>query len=263
MSKGNLKACLAVTLPHEGGWSDHSEDPGGATMKGITLATFRRFRPGASKADLRAISNADVERIYDVGFWRPVNGERLPAGLDCAVFDFSVNSGPGRAARYLQAVIGVRQDGKIGPDTLKAAVMAGGKQTIQRLCAKRLSFMQRLKVWNTFKRGWSRRVADVEARSVAMWLAAAGNMAPGSQNSDLRAEANKAGDKATTQQKGAGGVAGAGGATTAADTALNGVDWLLIGGAVVIVVVLATVLILKARHNRERERAYRAVANAA
>jgi len=42
MAKGNFDAVLGVTLPHEGGWADHPRDPGGATMKGITLATFRK-----------------------------------------------------------------------------------------------------------------------------------------------------------------------------------------------------------------------------
>ena len=50
MAKDNFAACLAQVLLSEGGWSDHPADPGGATMKGITLATYRKYRPGATKA---------------------------------------------------------------------------------------------------------------------------------------------------------------------------------------------------------------------
>ncbi|MCP8894345.1 hypothetical protein KYK29_05335 [Shinella daejeonensis] len=43
MTALNFVACLNETLKWEGGWADHPKDPGGATMKGITLATFRRW----------------------------------------------------------------------------------------------------------------------------------------------------------------------------------------------------------------------------
>ena len=76
--KANFPASLRETLHYEGGWSDHPKDPGGATMKGITLETFRRYRPMATKAELRAISDADVERIYRAGYADPVAFDALP-----------------------------------------------------------------------------------------------------------------------------------------------------------------------------------------
>lgn len=48
--RDNFAACLAETLSHEGGWADDPRDAGGATMKGVTLATYRRWKPGATKA---------------------------------------------------------------------------------------------------------------------------------------------------------------------------------------------------------------------
>ena len=39
----NFEYCLSVVLENEGGWSDHPRDPGGATMKGVTLKTFRAY----------------------------------------------------------------------------------------------------------------------------------------------------------------------------------------------------------------------------
>jgi lysozyme family protein len=143
----NFQNCLAVTLGYEGGWSDHPSDPGGATMKGITLATYRRFKPGATKTDLRNISNETVAKIYRTDYWDKVGGDRLAAGVDLATFDAGVNSGPGRARQWLMAAIG-------GPD----------HYTVKRVCAKRLGFMRSLAIWNTFGNGWSRRVAGIEAK---------------------------------------------------------------------------------------------------
>ncbi len=54
----NFSRALALVLKSEGGWSDNPADPGGATMKGVTLTNFHRFvKPKATKADLRAIAD--------------------------------------------------------------------------------------------------------------------------------------------------------------------------------------------------------------
>ena len=47
----------------------------------------------------------------------------MPPGLDLAVFDLAVHSGPLRAVRLLQAVLGVEADGIVGPVTLGAALL--------------------------------------------------------------------------------------------------------------------------------------------
>lgn len=259
MARGNFKACLGVTLPHEGGWSDHPADPGGATMKGITIGRFREFKPGATKADLRAISDLDVETIYREGYWNQVRGEELPHGVDLAVFDFGVNSGPARAARHLQAVAGVKQDGKVGLQTLAATGKLRGDDVVKRLCGRRLSFVQGLKTFKVFGKGWSRRIADVEARGVAMWLKASGT-AKGAAMA-LEDEAAKAKVSADRQKTGAtasaGGGVGGGGIDIAAQ---GGLDWITV--AVIVVGVTAAVLFaLKSRQNRDRAEAYARVAS--
>ncbi|MBI4046798.1 MAG: glycoside hydrolase family 108 protein, partial [Devosia nanyangense] len=141
MAKGNLPAVLAETLTYEGGWSDHPADPGGATMKGITLAVYRRYRPGATKANLRGISSAEVERIYREGYWNPVRGDDLVRGLDLTVFDYGVNSGPVRSIKALQQVVGVGVDGIMGPATILAARGLSARDLIKRVNAKRLGFV--------------------------------------------------------------------------------------------------------------------------
>lgn len=160
--------CLSITLAYEGGWSDHPSDPGGATMKGVTLATFRRYYPGATKADLRAITDAQVSRIYREGYWNVVRGDDLPAGVDLAVFDAAVNSGPMRAAKWLQGVVGVSQDGVIGPKTLTATKAHAAALVVGRFCDARLAFLRGLSTWPTFGKGWERRVYDTCTRGIIM-----------------------------------------------------------------------------------------------
>jgi len=165
----NFAQALSLVLKHEGGWSDHPADPGGATMKGVTLANFRRYvKPGATKDDLRKITNEQVASVYRRFYWDAVRGAELPDGVDYAVFDFAVNSGPGRAAKYLQGVAGVVQDGRIGPATLAAVRAKPHSAVIHDLCDRRMAFLRRLKTFGTFGKGWSSRVAGVRSEALKM-----------------------------------------------------------------------------------------------
>ena len=167
--KDNFEQCLAITLAHEGGWADHPKDPGRATMKGITIGTYAQFKGRkVTKDELRNISDADLRTIYRRNYWDKVRGDDLPTGLDLVAFDGAVNSGPSRGARWLQHGVGALPDGKIGPETVRAATVPNAAQAIGRACDARLSFLRSLKTWATFGKGWSSRVADIRAKAVRM-----------------------------------------------------------------------------------------------
>lgn len=169
--KSNFDKCLAEVLRHEGGFVDHPRDPGGATNKGITIGTFRQYRPRATVADLKAISDADVAMIYRKGYWDAVRGDDLPSGLDLVAFDAAVNSGPRRGAQWLQRALGVADDGKIGPVTIAVAQASEPMSIISRALDIRLAFLKSLSHWDDFGRGWSARVVSV--RKVALQMTAA------------------------------------------------------------------------------------------
>ncbi len=165
----NFARSLALVLKSEGGWSDNPKDPGGATMKGVTLANFRRYvKADATKDDLRHITDAQVATVYRRFYWDAVAGAELPDGVDYAVFDFAVNSGPSRAIKFLQGILGTLQDGRIGPATVKAANAKKPDVMINALCDARLEFLKGLKTWGEFGKGWSSRVSSVRAQALAM-----------------------------------------------------------------------------------------------
>jgi lysozyme family protein len=169
MASASFAASLREVFRHEGGYVDHPLDPGGATNRGITRATLaaHRGRP-VSKAEVMALSADEAAAIYRQRYWDAVKGDDLPAGVDLAVFDAAVNSGPGRAARWLQQELGVCVDGVVGPRTLAAARAADARALIARYSRRRLGFLQRLATWRAFGRGWGRRVAEVERAALAM-----------------------------------------------------------------------------------------------
>lgn len=256
MARGNLPNCLKIVLEHEGGYVDHPRDPGGATNLGVTLATLSSWRGRmATKADVRALTQRDVEPIYEQKYWNVVRGDDLPYGVDLAVFDFGVNSGPARSGRYLQAVVGAVQDGKVGPSTLGMVRRMDGKYVVQKLCARRLSFVRGLRTWATFGRGWSRRIADIEARGVAMWMVRETATSPVNQASVLNDEARAAHKKSETQGKSVVGVgAGSGAGIVAVDNVM------MLGVIVAVALVAAVVLAVKSRQNDDRYEAYARVA---
>lgn len=154
----NFEKCLELVLEHEGGYVNHPRDPGGATNKGVTQAVYDRYRRsrGRSKQSVKFLETGELEAIYKLQYWDAVQGDLLPSGLDYAVFDFAVNSGVGRASKYLQGVLGVKQDGHIGAMTLGA--ITDVRKTINALCDWRMSFLRRLGTFATFGKGWTRRV---------------------------------------------------------------------------------------------------------
>lgn len=245
MAAGNFEACLAITAKWEGGDVHHKDDPGGLTSRGVTAAAGADYRKrmGLAPKPVTQWSSEEVKRFYRDDYWNGVSAETLEIGVDLATFDAGVNSGRGRARRWLLSSIG-------GP----------GKETIKKLCAARLSFVQGLRTWKTFGRGWARRVADIEARAVTMWLNATLQDRIMVRN-DLQAEAERAGDVASVQNKGAAGAAGTGTIGTAGTAAASGdVNWWVIGALVALVALAAGALAIRAMQNRERARAYDQVA---
>lgn len=165
----NFQRALALVLRHEGGFVNHPKDPGGATNKGITIGTYRRYiNAKGTVADLKAITDEQVATVYKKHYWDKVRGDDLPSGVDYAVFDFAVNSGPARAAKYLQSVVGVKQDGIIGRETIAAATWSDPGATINALCDKRMAFLRGLSTWSAFGKGWTNRVANVRHHALDM-----------------------------------------------------------------------------------------------
>ena len=160
---------LEVILHHEGGYVNHPKDPGGETNLGVTKRVYEDF--GGTK-DMKELTKEDVEPIYKKNYWDRVKGDNLPEGLDLCIFDFAVNAGPGRAAKFLQKLIGVTQDGGIGPQTLGALQSAIGedvrtqtREMIEKYQNERHNYYQSLSTFETFGRGWTRRVDEVTEKA--------------------------------------------------------------------------------------------------
>lgn len=169
MTAANFDAALAAVLAHEGGFVNHPRDPGGMTNLGVTKVVWDAWvGREVSEAEMRVLTPAMVAPLYRKRYWLAVSADDLPAGVDYAVFDAAVNSGVGRASRWLQGVVDALVDGEIGPRTLAAVRRQAPIEVIDRFSDRRIRFLRTLDAYATFGKGWERRVKDVRATALEM-----------------------------------------------------------------------------------------------
>ncbi len=140
---GFLQA-LPVILRFEGGYANDPDDPGGATMKGITQKTYDAWRKskGLPNKAVRGISDAEVETVYHERYWVAGKCDALPWPVSLVHCDACVNHGPRNAAKLLQRAAGVADDGVIGPMTLAAVEALHPDALVNLMLWKRLEFYE-------------------------------------------------------------------------------------------------------------------------
>jgi len=160
--KENFARAMDHLLKSEGGFVNPPADPGGMTNFGVTQRVWEAWvgHPVTEK-EMRALTPTIIGPMYKAKYWDKVAGDLLPAGVDYTVFDAAVNSGPGQAAKWLQRIVGVEADGKIGPHTLAELGRMDAKDVVSKFRDYRLIFLKDLSTFGTFGKGWTRRVTEV------------------------------------------------------------------------------------------------------
>lgn len=165
----NWDKSFEMVLVHEGGYVNDPRDPGGRTNLGVTQRAWEAYlNRSVTETEMRSLTPAAVKPFYKAMYWDKIKGDQLPAGVDYAAYDLAVNSGTGRAAKYLQDIAGVVADGVIGPKSLEAIKACDPEQMVSAICDMRLDFLKRLPTFQTFGKGWSRRVAEVKDKASDM-----------------------------------------------------------------------------------------------
>ena len=123
-----------VLAHHEGGFVDHSNDPGGATNYGVSLRFLRQQGididdDGDIDADdIRAITPEKSKAIYKEYFWIPSRCHEIKSEMIATkIFDMAVNMGQFQAYKLVQRAINEHAgndvlfvDGLVGPVTIAA-----------------------------------------------------------------------------------------------------------------------------------------------
>ena len=145
--------CFDKLIAHEGGYVNDARDPGGETKYGISKRAY-------PQVDIKALTLEAAKEIYKRDYWDRAQCDKLPPALAYLLFDAAVNSGIGQAIRLLQRALGLADDGILGPLTLSAVQRMDAESACAKFLGHRLEFMAKLSTWDTFGRGWARRIAD-------------------------------------------------------------------------------------------------------
>lgn len=152
----NFDQCFERLIGHEGGYSNHPNDPGGETMWGITK---RVAVENGYTGPMRELTREQAKAIYKRAYWDKAKADQYDGAISFQLFDAAVNHGITQAIKFLQRAVGTTADGIVGPKTLAAIAAMDVDDVLMRFNAERLQFYTELSTWNTFGRGWARRVA--------------------------------------------------------------------------------------------------------
>ena len=127
------------------------------------------MKPTANAADMRAMKVDEAKAIYRAKYWDAMRCDALPAGIDYAVFDFGVNSGITRSGKMLRRCLALSDaTGAVDDGVVAASRVVDAVELVVALCAARLQFLQSLRIWGVFGKGWGRRVREVESAALAL-----------------------------------------------------------------------------------------------
>lgn len=164
----NQQRWLALVRAKEGGFTNDPRDDGGATNMGVTQKTLAEWRGRpVTVEDVRALTWDEASSLYLARYWSRIRGDELPGGLDIALGDAVVTSRMAGQVKILQGILGVEQDGYVGPLTIAAARKADTAATIRAFFKARLAYLQTLDDWQHFGKGWTNRCEDVQAECLA------------------------------------------------------------------------------------------------
>lgn len=159
-------------LSWEGGYVNNPNDKGGATNKGVTIATWRR--QGYDKNhdgvidvnDLRIIDYADARKIMKENYWDRWKADQIGSqALANLLVDWLWSSGVW-GIKIPQDMLGCKADGVVGPKTLRALGSQDPVKFFNRLKERReqylLDLVKSRPTQKTFLKGWLRRLNAIQ-----------------------------------------------------------------------------------------------------
>ena len=99
-----------------------------------------------------------AKRLIMNDYWDKPKISLLHPNWRQPVFDFGVHSGQRRAVKYLQRILGLRQDGFIGSKTIGASYAKHGEDLINLYLQAREHFLRNLKIYKAYPKGMENRI---------------------------------------------------------------------------------------------------------
>jgi lysozyme family protein len=137
-------------IGHEGKFTDDRKDKGNWTSGRIGVGELKGTKYGISAMtyphlDIKNLTLEEAKQIYLRDFWLRAASDQYDGAIAYQVFDAAVNHGIGN-------------DGVVGPMTLRAVQAMTVTDVLMLFNAERLEFYTKLSTWETYGRGWARRI---------------------------------------------------------------------------------------------------------
>lgn len=140
-------------------------DSGGPTLTGLTLTIYKKYKPNATIALLKAISYNDWKYCMKKYFWDKIKADQIKSqSVAEAIMDWYWNSGAS-GVKNVQRLLGVTADGIIGSQTIAAINKKDPYELWSRILSKRYDYFQSLVKSNPDKYkkylgGWINRLNE-------------------------------------------------------------------------------------------------------
>lgn len=151
-------------IGHEGQFQkspgDRGNWTGGQVRKGILKGTkFGISAMTYPNLDIENLTLEQAKAIYYKDWWVKLGMDLFKPALSYQMFDAAINHGMWNATKMLQRAVGVNDDGIIGPITRKAVDRMPLDDILMCFLSERLDFMTYIGTWDTYGKGWARRIA--------------------------------------------------------------------------------------------------------
>lgn len=150
---------VKIVLRHEGGDSNHAQDPGGLTRFGISKKAYPHL-------DIKNLTVEDAKDIYRKDYWDACRCDKLPSKVRLMVFDGAVNQGVAATVGLLQVAIGAKVDGVIGEETIKKSWEYPDELIVEKLAVLRAHRYFDNPKFRFFGKGWISRLVKVTAQTM-------------------------------------------------------------------------------------------------
>ena len=155
----------------EGGFVNDTDDAGGATNRGVTIATWRK--QGYDKdndgdidvADLKIITDDDAMNIMKRNYWDRWQADKI---IDQSIANILVDWVWGSGSygiKIPQRMLGVKVDGVVGPKTIDALNRKDARSFFDEIKKERADYFERICEINSrnrkFLNGWIRRLNSI------------------------------------------------------------------------------------------------------
>lgn len=173
---GVSRSYLTLPLPElfakakKSGFANDPDDAGGATMCGVTIATFTAYRKkqGHDKTtvtQLKNISYDDWHAIIKSMFWDKWQADRITNQSVANILVDWVWASGAKGITIPQQILGVTVDGIVGDKTIAALNAREPKAFFDNIHAARINFIEsivRLRPkQKKYLRGWTRRINSI------------------------------------------------------------------------------------------------------